>query len=519
VASNINRQVGGGFGHAQTKVSFGRANLFYALIAAPALGLFAWLSAQGILLEHPGSDIWQHAAALLALIENPDDPANPFIVSDAGSRHFQPLWVAWAAVARVAGLDVWQVLALAGYAAMAVFGIGVYVFARALHPAPWAPLVLFLCLMLGWALPLQHTGFHSPLTLYYAAAYPATYMIGLSFILWALVLRSLVRPVFVIPLCALAVLMFTTHQVGAVIGFIGAGSFALCWPHGPIAVRMRVVSALVLAVCLSTLWPYFNAVEIVLRPGNATWEGGPAFYSPVYLTAALIPSIFGLAGLRAPESRALLLMAGVFLCIYLVGLTGFQLAGRFLMPLVMVLQVGLAFYFLTGMGSDRRRPVVIGLIAAANLATLAVVANLLDITAPATMPGEVTFYEAAGVLTADIADDQPVAAFLTSAWPVVATGQKVLSVPWPEPMIVDLAARQAVAKALFAADLAAGDRIGLARRHNVRSLIAWQDRLSDAQLAVLQAQAVATTNVGPLIRFDLYDARGMGVIHPRVVDQ
>jgi hypothetical protein len=148
-----------------------------------------------------------------------------------------------------------------------------------------------------------------------------------------------------------------------------------------------------------------------------------------------------------------------------------------------------------------------------------VVADLLDITAPATEPGEVTFYEAAKILTADIADDQPVAAFLTSAWPVVATGQKVLSVPWPEPMITDLAARQAVTKALFAADLAAGDRIALARSHDVRSLIAWQDRLSDAALAALQAQAVATTSVGPLIRFDLYDVPGMGVIYPRVVDQ
>jgi hypothetical protein len=507
------------FGHTQAKGGFGRPDLIYALIAAPALGLFAWLSGQGMLVEHPASDIWQHAAALLALIENPHAPGNPFIVSDAGSRHFQPLWLGWAAVARIAGLDVWQVLALAGYGAMALFGIGVYVFARALHPAPWAPVVLFLCLMLGWALPLQHTGFHSPLTLYYAAAYPATYMIGLSFILWALVLRSLVRPVFVIPLCALAALMFTTHQVGAVIGFIGAGSFALCWPHGTIAVRLRVLSALVLAVSLSTFWPYFNAVEIVLRPGNATWEGGPAFYSPVYLTAALIPSIFGLAGLRAPAGRALVLMAGVFLCIYLVGLTGFQLAGRFLMPLVLVLQVGLALYIVTNIGSDRRRLVLIGMIAATNLATLVMVANLLDITAPATEPGEVTFYEAAGILSADIADDQPVAALLTSAWPVVATGQKVLSVPWPEPMIVDLAARQAVTKALFAADLVADDRIALARNHHVRSLIAWQERLSDAQLAVLQAQAVATISVGPLIRFDLYDVLGMGVIHPRVVDQ
>ncbi|WP_157898226.1 hypothetical protein [Yoonia vestfoldensis] len=511
--------LGGRRAKPQHAKSIGRPDLVYALVATAGLGLCAWLSARGMLAEHPGSDIWQHAAALQALIDNPDAPGNPFIVSEVGSRHFQPLWVAWAGLARVGALDVWQVLALAGYGAMALFGIGVYVFARALHPAPWAPLVLLLCLMLGWVLPIQHTGFHSPFTLYYAAAYPATYMIGCSFLLWALVVRSLVQPVFVVALFVLAAFMFTTHQLGAVIGFIGAGSFALCWPHGRVAARMRVLSALLLAVALSALWPHFNAIAIILRPGNASWEGGPAFYAPIYLIAAFVPSILGLAGMRRPESRALLLMAGVFFCIYLVGLGGFQLAGRFLMPLVLVLHIGLAFYILTDIGADRRRLLLLGLIAAANVTTLGLVAHIIGITAPATKPGAVTFYQAAETLTADIADDQPVAAFLTSAWPVVATGQKVLSVPWPEPLITDLAARQAVTKALFAADLAASERVALARRHDVRSLIAPQKRLSDAQRAVLQAQALATISAGPLIRFDLYDVPLVGVIDPRVMDQ
>lgn len=486
-------------------VTLGRADLIYVLIAVPALGLFAWLSARGMVTAHPGSDIWQHAAALLELMENPQDPANPFVVSSEGSRHFHPLWLGWTHVARVFSLDVWQVLAAAGYVAMVVFGVGVYVFARALHRSVWAPVALLSCLLLGWALPIQHTGFHSPFTLYYAAAYPATYLIGMSFILWAVTLRGLTKPVYFFLLLPLALFMFTTHQLGAVIGFIGAACFAVSWPHGSFAHRIRVLSLLAIAVSLSTLWPYFNAVEIVLRPGNASWTGGPDFFSPVYVFAALFPAIFGLAGMYKPNNNSLLLLTGAYFCCYMVGLTGFQLAGRFLMPLALVLQIGLAVYILGVAPSDRRRQIVIGLVVGASLATHAWVARSIDITAPATAPGETTFFEAAATLTADLLDDEPVAALFNSAWPVVATRQKVLSVPWPEPMIADLAARQAATLALFAADLAEAERAAIAKSYGVRSLIASRAILSDETLAALEAQAVDVKHAGPLIRFDLYD--------------
>ena len=58
-------------------------------------------------------------------------------------------------------------------------------------------------------------------------------------------------------------------------------------------------------------------------------------------------------------------------------------------------------------------------------------------------------YIAAERLTSDIPDDEQVAAFGLTAWPVVAAGQRVLSVPWPEPGITDLAERQEMTDALF----------------------------------------------------------------------
>ena len=58
-------------------------------------------------------------------------------------------------------------------------------------------------------------------------------------------------------------------------------------------------------------------------------------------------------------------------------------------------------------------------------------------------------YASALALTRDIPDMQPVAVYDVAAWPVVATGQRALSEPWPEPGIPDLAIRQAATEQLF----------------------------------------------------------------------
>ena len=80
-----------------------------------------------------------------------------------------------------------------------------------------------------------------------------------------------------------------------------------------------------------------------------------------------------------------------------------------------------------------------------------------------------------------------------------------MSIPWPEPLIDDLAMRQAATAALFSADLSAADRIALARAHGVRSLIVPPADLHPDALAALQDQTVFSETFGTLSRFDLYD--------------
>lgn len=172
---------------------------------------------------------------------------------------------------------------------------------------------------------------------------------------------------------------------------------------------------------------------------------------------------------------------------------------------VLVLQTGLALLILDAIQRDRVRLLPLGALAIASIVGHGLFFVRFDIAAPEAGRAGESFYLSAKQLTDDIPDDEQVAAHPKTVWPVIATGQRALSIPWPEPLIDDLAMRQAATAALFSADLSAADRIALARRHGVRSLIVPPADLHPDALAALQDQAVSSQASGTLNRFDLSD--------------
>jgi hypothetical protein len=437
-------------------------------------------------------------------------------VSAEGSRHFHPYWVAIAVVARVLGWNEWQAIGFAGFIAAGVLLTGIWTFGRAFYRNRWGPLALLAAMMLGWSLPISHTGYHSPETLIEGIAYPASLLIGLSLLCWALIIRSLERwrrAWLLVPLCAF---MFATHQLGAVIGFLAAGCFILFWPQGSLHTRAITSAAIAAGILLSLAWPYHSPLDAVLRTGNATWTGGHNFYSVHFLIIAGVPALIGLWGLChrrfARTARPVLAAFALFAGIFALGLVGVLIATRFVMPAVLMLHIGMgALMILAGERWSRLpKHVQLGAFAAVLL-----LLNLRTVLAFDHFRWEYGQYaklgsahQAAAQLTRDIPDTQPVAAYDVVAWPIVATGQRAVSVPWPEPMISDLSARQAGAEQLFDPALTRAQRISLARRWGARTLIL--DRrgpnrrqMPEGLVARLDEQSVRRLEAGPFIRFDL----------------
>lgn len=479
-------------------------------------GLAAWHFTGGHFLNQTSRDLWQHLASLRALIENPFDPANPFVATAEGSRHFHPYWVSIALVAKAFGWNEWQAIAFAGFVSAGTLLAGIHAFGRAFYRSPWGPLALLAAMVLGWSLPVSHTGYHSIGTLIEGIAYPAALLIGLSLLLWALVIRALQRPVFAWGIVPLAAFMFATHQLGAGIGFMAAGCFILFWPDARLKARAGAAAAIAAGILASMAWPYHGPFEAIARTGIPSWTGGVDFYHPIMLTNAFIPSLIGLWGLRhrhfartaLPALAAFVLFAGIFV----LGWFGLLIATRFVMPAVLMLQIGLGALFLAFVDDWRtfRKPVQLGLFTFALLC----VGVTMVMTRSQLLGEQEKFakdgnaYTAALALTRDIPDGQPVAAYDVAAWPIVATGQRVVSVPWPEPMIDGLAERQAAAERLFDPTLNRDERLRLARRWGAKVLIMDRNgplrrKMPEGMLERLEAQSVRRSEAGRFIRFDL----------------
>jgi hypothetical protein len=479
-------------------------------------GLAAWHSAGGHFLNQTSRDLWQHLAALKALIADPFHPANPFVPTAEGSRHFHPYWVSVALVARALGWNEWQAIGFAGFVSAGTLLAGIHVFGRAFYRSAWGPLALLAAMTLGWCLPVSHTGYHSLGTLIEGIAYPAALLIGLSLLLWGLVIRALERPALAWAIVPLAAFMFATHQLGAGIGFMAAGCFILLWPGATLKARAGAAGAIALGILASMAWPYHDPFEAVARTGLPSWSGGINFYHPVMLVIAFVPSLLGLLGLRhrrfartgLPVLAAFALFAGIFA----LGWSGPMIATRFVMPAVLMLHIGLGALLLA-LADDWRglaKPMQLGLFTLALLSPgLCLVMTYGQLKAEQRLFAEEgSSYEAALALTRDIPDGEPVAAYDVFAWPIVATGQRVVSVPWPEPMIDGLADRQAAAERLFDPALSREQRLALARKWGAKTLIMdkkgpLRRKMPTGMIERLEAQSVRHREAGQFIRFDL----------------
>jgi hypothetical protein len=479
-------------------------------------GLAAWNFSGGHFLNQTSRDLWQHLASLRALIENPFDPANPFVATAEGSRHFHPYWVSVALVAKAFGWNEWQAIALAGYISAGALLAGIHAFGRAFYRSAWGPFALLGAMVFGWSLPFSHTGYHSIPTLIEGIAYPAALLIGLSLLLWALVIRALERPVLAGWIVPLAAFMFATHQLGAGIAFMAAGCFILLWPDASLKARAAAAAAAAAGILVSMAWPYHSPFEAIARAGVPTWTGGIDFYHPLLLAVAFVPSLLGLWGLRhrrfARAGLPVLAAFVLFAAAFALGSLGLLIATRFVMPAVLMLHIGLGALLLA-LADDWKglpKPARLGLFgfAVACVGLNGVMMHAQLAVEREKFAEEGSAWSAALALTRDIPDSQPVAAYDVIAWPIVATGQRAVSVPWPEPMIGGLAERQAAAERLFDPALSRDERLRLARRWGARTLIMdvkgpLRRKMPEHMLERLEAQSIRTSQAGRIIRFDL----------------
>lgn len=454
----------------------------------------------------PIRDVWHHIAVLRELMASPLAPSNPHVVSDAGSRYFGPIFVALAVVGRALGLDAWQAFGLGAVLSLALLALGTAGFARRYFVSPWAPLVLLLCLLFAWGLqPTSHVGFHNYRTFWVSAGYPASMLVGLSFLLWAEGLRladGSDRPERgVLIVAALVATAVTTHQLGAGLALGGLALFTAFRTDVPDRRRWLVAAGAAAGLLAAKAWPYFDPYAILASAGDTKWQSPtlpPESLGTLFSAAGL--AIVGLFGLYDRSTRRVDIplsigIAGLMLVWNLGRLADSPITHRLLPMIVLFLQIALAGLILR-LVEHRRIP----------RPALALTAALLVCGYGMLKAAEPLIAEAArrdshgdplvalGAFENSIPPDAVFFADERVVYPIQSTGRRVASLPRPEPTVVDMPDRQAATARFFAPTTSNGERLALARRYGA-SFAA----MSRAQTpAATQASLV---ELGPVSRF------------------
>jgi hypothetical protein len=474
---------------------------YYAVTAAVFLALASWQLLWPLRLNWGAADIWQHLAALNAVIENPRHPNNPFVDTTDPTRLFGPYWVITGTLARLLGGSALQALVAAGIFSVALWLGALFLFGRAWLGSSRGALVLLLAVVLGWAWPPSFTGYHSPLAIVTGAAYPAFLLLGLTLILWTLSIRMLEVGGGLFTILLLTAFMVATHPFGAAVGIAGAVAFGLVAGEVPTLWRMRLLAGIALGALLALFWPYYSVMSVLRSADNPAWTTSANFYSPRWLAQSLVPAIFGLAGLLNRRSLPLTILLALCTAGFLLGTTEQFAAGHRLLPYItLILQIGLAQLLLTGWESHRLRLPVLGL-----AAILALVQLQWTIGIAGAMRSDIrqngNLLSAAKALTRGLPRCTGIAGFETASFPIVATGRRMMSTPFAEPLVADMAKRQADTRALFDPAKPAAVRQALAARRNVHFLVVDDRATPPAILRMLQAEADGWRRAGYLILF------------------
>jgi hypothetical protein len=446
------------------------------------------------------TDYWEHASAVRVLSESVLSPTNPHYASYDPDRQFVPLFVLLGWLIKLTGIAVTTALAIGGTLTTFLFFVGVKMFADSYFKHQWAPAVLTAVLLCCWGTPWVWTGFYELRAVFYSNFYPAAFVFSLTFITWALVIRSLRDGSIAIPvrylLPFLSALMFVSHQLGGLFALGGAVLFLLFEPAGSRKTRIGIFLLLAAGGAVTWWWPYFNPIELTYRGAGDKENGGSAdFYNVVQVILLLgpawlgVPVVFELYRKRAHLAFVVGFLA-VFGVYYIGGMLGHPVAHRFLSYAVLYLHLPIVWKLLSlipnhdgwpnmaQVKSDRPRYMVFALGAAFIMLHIAFITfDFARVLYERTSGKSFASYPYQDVIadsfavTSKLPDDAIMFASPDPALAITAFKGKVVARPRPQLMISDGEARKEDNARFFSRTTLQSERLELIRKYGVSHIL------------------------------------------------
>lgn len=214
------------------------------------------------------SDFWEHAGVLRALIDDPWHPGNPHLDSAAASSRYMPHFLGIALLARLAALDAFGAMALAGTLNLVILVLGIFGFFSVYFRDRRAPLYGLVVVLGSWYGGFRFSNVYQLSMLLEIAGYPSTAAVAFTFVSFALAVRVLRGPPSVgwtLALGAVVVNTVLTHPLTAVATVVGVMAMGALEPEVRRRRRALVVGIGATAFVVAELWPYFSLWRTLLN--------------------------------------------------------------------------------------------------------------------------------------------------------------------------------------------------------------------------------------------------------------
>jgi len=474
------------------------------------------------------SDYWEHASAVRVLSESVIAPTNPHYATYDPDRQFIPLFALLGLLMKATGMAVTTALALGAVLTMVLFCIGIKMFAQAYYQHRWAPTVLIAVLLCCWGMPWVWVGFYEVRAMFYNGFYPATFVLSLTFIAWAVVVRALradaLRSSDWLALPFLSALMFVSHQLGGLFALGGAALFLLFETKASTRTRVTIFLLLAAGLVVTWWWPYFNPIKLTIYgSGDKENDGVPDFYNVVKVVLLVGPAWLGvplLVGMARKRIHVALVLgfAALFSAYFFGGLVGHPVAHRFLSYSVLFLQLPIVWKLLS-MIPDRD-----GWPGAAQLRQersssaiwlIVVLCIVLQIAFAALDFARIAYERTTGksfgafpnypvvaelkAVTDKIPQDAIMFATVDPALCVKAFKGKVVARPRPQLMIADGAARNKDNARFFARETPQAERRALIRKYGATHILIRKENVAPQVTQDLRALGEVVPTAGTLV--------------------
>lgn len=509
--------------------------LIYLCIALPLWALTVWAA---FYLQAGtggyGGDFWEHSASLKSWMENLSHPANPHLLSDAASPRYMPFYLLIASVGQWLALDPLQAMGLAGALSITLFLVAVPLFFNRYFRNRWAGVIALLVLLLGWGSSWLWSNVYQLRTLFYTISYPSFFVIALSLLTFALLikmLRSDSTPGWRLALLALLVaILVLSHPLTGAFAGMTLGLMVLSEPGAALRTRAVLLVALATGALLTFLWPWYPIAEVFVS-GSATQGSTPGlldslaspppgrsanliahhpFYAIDQILFTLGPLLIGIPALLWMAWRRVHLFAPLgalaMLLPYAANLViNLPLGHRFLLFFIFYCQVAV-IWLLLRLWSDTGTIAAGWRWLAGSLLAVTVAWNLalagLEVAGHHLSPAgdylpnshESPIAGNSGALvnryrlfSVYMEDDSIVMAQAGPGWPLPTFAGKVVTLLHPNPLVPDLAQRHDDALAFFAADSEREQRLALLAKYQATHLLLDRNQTDPATLTFIDS--------------------------------